>query len=231
MPARPRPTLVPAAWALACALGFAACSRSKSAPAPDPAIANAQQFARAMAALPAEKLPPPELEEMFWTTYGQDGATLLQVRQTAKSKGSCTVTCMRGADRLWSSDRCLATRGHLRFISRDGERLLVLYPEPEINGPTGDVEVGALWKRGVLARRYTVAQVLGSMRGTRVEAGQLHWLHRDLPTEIEGGVRVTLADGRGEFLYFDGSGVPNVPGAPGVLRTNPVVLSGSGARR
>jgi hypothetical protein len=231
MPTRLRPALAPAACALACVLCSTACSRSKPTSAPDPTIVNAQQFERAMASLPAEKLPPPELEDLFWTTYGQDGATLLQVRQTAKSKGSCTVTCMRGADRLWSLDRCLATRGHLRFISRDGEKLLVLYPEPEINGPTGDVELGALWKRGAIARRYTVAQVLGSMRGTRVEAGQLHWLHRDLPTEIDGGVRVTLADGRGEFLYFDGSGVPNAPGSSGVLRANPVVLSGSGARR
>jgi hypothetical protein len=223
-----RPALPPAARALACLLCAAACSRSRAAPAPDPSIANAQQFERAMAALPAETLPPPELEDLFWTTYGQDGATLLQVRQTAKSKGSCTVTCMRGADRLWSSDRCLATRGQFRFISRSGEKLLVLYPEPEVEGPAGDVELGALWRGGVLARRYTAAQVLGSLQGTRIEAGQLHWLHRDhLPVEIDGGVRVTLADGRGEFLYFDGSGVPTAPGSPAVLRANPVVLSGS----
>lgn len=226
----PRPAFLRAAPALLPAFCLAACARSR-APAPDPSIVNAQQFERAMAALPEEKAPPPALEDLFWTTYGQDGATLLQVRQTAKSRGSCNVTCMRGADRLWSTDRCLARRGQLRFVSRDGEKLLVLIPEPEIDGPAGDVELGTLWRRGALARRYTVAQVLGSLRGTRIEAGQLHWLHRDLPQEIDGGVRVTLADGRGEFLFFDGTGVPDAPAAPGVLRANPVVLSGGGARR
>ncbi|GAC1595517.1 MAG: hypothetical protein NVS4B10_03990 [Myxococcales bacterium] len=224
-----RPALPPVLRALISVVAVAGCARRPAAPAVDPVAANAQQFARAMAALPAETLPPPALEDLFWTTYGQQGTTLLQVRQTAKGRGSCTVTCMRGADRLWFVDRCLARRGQLRFVSPDGERLIVLLPEPEVDGPAGDVEVGSLWKRGVLVRRYTVAQVLGSLRGTRVEAGQLRWLHRNLPEEIEGGVRVTLADGRGEFLYFDGTGVPD--GSSAALRAQPVVLSGGGRRR
>jgi hypothetical protein len=196
------------------ALLLCACA---SRPAPPPA-------APPTPAPKAEEGPPPGLEHLFWTSYGQDGAVLLQIKQTARSRNSCHVSVQRGGSELWTSERCLSTRGQMRFLSPDGERLLVLTREPEVNGPASDVELGILYARDVLVRRYTVGEVLGSTSGSRIEAGMLHWLHNELPRDIPGGVRVTLADGRGEFLFFDGGGVPN-SAVPQRMQAQPVRLS------
>jgi hypothetical protein len=205
------------------ALLLCVCACGSRPPPPPPAAPPAP-------APKAEEGPPPGLEQLFWTSYGQDGAVLLQIRQTARSRNSCHVSVQRGGSELWTSERCLSTRGQMRFLSPDGERLLVLIREPEVNGPASDVELGVLYARDVLVRRYTVGEVLGSTSGSRIEAGVLHWLHNELPRDIPGGVRVTLADGRGEFLFFDGGGVPN-SAVPQRMQAQPVRLSrGPGPR-
>jgi hypothetical protein len=200
-------------WPLALLLCVCACGSRPPPPAAPPAPAPK-----------AEEGPPPGLEQLFWTSYGQDGAVLLQIKQTARSRNSCHVSVQRGGSELWTSERCLSTRGQMRFLSPDGERLLVLTREPEVNGPASDVELGVLYARDLLVRRYTVGEVLGSTSGSRIEAGVLHWLHNELPRDIPGGVRVTLADGRGEFLFFDGGGVPN-SAVPHRMQAQPVRLS------
>lgn len=198
---------------LACLAAFACAKRTVPPPPPPPAAA------------PPEAAPPAALEDLFWTSYGQDGAVLLRIQQTARARKTCRVTVLRGGGELWSADRCLATRAQMRFLSPDGERLLVLNPDPEVNGPAADVELGVLYARAKRVRRYTVGEVLGGSQGARIEAGTLRWLHSELPKEVAGGVRITLADGRGEFLFFDGSGVPNSGAAPVRLQAGPIELS------
>lgn len=205
--------LSPALPLFAC-LALSACARRAAPPPPPPAPAVAP-----------EPPPPAALEDLFWTSYGQDGAVLLRVQQTARARRSCHVTVLRGGAELWSADRCLATRAQMRFLSPDGERLLVLEPDPEVNGPAADVELGVLYGRGRRVRRYTVGEVLGGSQGARMEAGKLQWLNSELPKEVPGGVRVTLADGRGEFLFFDGSGVPDSAAPPVRLQAGPIELS------
>lgn len=209
----------PLALSLLAALGVAACARKPPPPPPAPA--------------PQEKVeapPPAALEDLFWTSYGQDGAVLLRIRQTARARRSCHVVVLRGGEELWTAERCLATRAQMRFLSPDGERLLVLNPDPEVNGPAADVELGSLFARGARVRSYTVGEVLGGSGGAHLEAGILRWLSAELPREVPGGVRVTLADGRGEFLFFDGTGVPNSAERPVRMQAGAIELSAAPRR-
>jgi hypothetical protein len=190
-------------------VAIAACHKSE----PPPIIA-------APVPAPVAQRVPPELESLNWSSVSEAPGELVEMVQTAFKKGSCHVVARVGSRESWSADACLATRLQLRFLSPDGDSLLVLLPSPATEGqPINDVRVGTLYKRGVEIAKLTP----GSLGYSHAQAAghQLLWLGaRDQKAKAD-GVEVQLSDGTTQLIRFDGTAL---------LQAAPVVQAAASAK-
>lgn len=189
------------------------------APAQQPEALEAPLFQ------PAVPLPAPEdaLAERTWAVRSADGSA--EVRQTAASRGKtyrCTIvsTLSRPSDVrsvMWNWETCVATRAQLKFVSPNGQRLLVI--EPFLTSSQGDwrnQDVVALYEHGLRIKSAPAADFIREEKSLRRISQRLGWLkgQSDLsdvaPRYASGGTAVELEteDGQSFRLGFDGQGFP-----------------------
>jgi hypothetical protein len=170
-------------------------------------------------------LPPPEdaLAERTWSVRSADGSA--EVRQTATSHGKtyrCTIVSKLSMPTdvgsvMWNWETCIATRTQLKFVSPNGQRLLVL--EPFLTSPEGDwrnQEVVALYEHGLRIKSAPAADFIREEQSLRRISQSLGWVKglSDLsgvaPRYTSNGAAVELEteDGQSFRLGFDGQGFP-----------------------
>jgi hypothetical protein len=174
---------------------------------------------------PARPLPPPEdaLAERTWSVRSANGNA--EVRQTATSHGKtyrCTIvsTLSQPSDVrsvMWNWETCIATRTQLKFVSPNGQRLLVLEPFlTSLEGDWRNQEVVALYEHGLRIKSAPAADFIREEQSLRRISQSLGWLkgQADLsgvaPRYTSDGAAVELEteDGQSFRLGFDGRGFP-----------------------
>ena len=172
------PRLLPV---LVVVLAFAGCSR-KTEPASD--APAAPPSAAPVAASPIEATAIDagvDDNPLDWTTLSADAKTELE--QKGKPDGSCVLTARRDGKTLWSGDRCLAKRADMRFLSKDGERFVVLHPVPE--GSSTDwqhTEVAHVYRRTKPEWTVLAGGVIQDPSRARISGTSLEWLRGTLAT-------------------------------------------------
>jgi hypothetical protein len=150
-----------------------------------------------------EQPVPPELWSWSWSSVSVAGGTVAEVRQSASARGHCRVSASLGSKPLWSVDACLATRDEFRFVSPDGQALVVLKPMPDAD----DAALGAVYRAGERALALTQTSLHLPASGARIEANKLHWLSAREQRETPEGVEVQLLDGSVRVIRFDGAAI------------------------
>jgi hypothetical protein len=108
--------------------------------------------------------------------------------------GACTTTALAGDQQLWSDSKCLGTKQHPWFLSRDREWLLVVDSEPSLAAGSTEVPpLARLYRRGVPSRSLGFDDLGVSREAMRIENGALHWLGED-PRATADGVDFRLSD-------------------------------------
>ncbi|MGZ3461608.1 MAG: hypothetical protein ACXU86_24215, partial [Archangium sp.] len=180
--------------------------------------------------LPAPSEPTPsladELPDQTWSARSADGRA--EVRQTALRHGK-TPRCMStstvsppwdGPSVMWKWDTCIATREHLKFVSPDGKRVLVLDPLPApLRGNWRDVEVATLYEHGVRIKGAKAETLVTAPIEVREPSLGFTWVkgqagHPGAPpryTSDGRAVEFETVDGHAFRLGFEGEGFPTPP--------------------
>lgn len=165
-----------------------ACRKSPEPP-PEPPQAAAEE-------------PPPavDLSDLVWSSVAENGAgKLAEVKQTATARQKCTSSGAVGAEKVWSVEGCLASRGDLRFVSADAHSLIVLSREPDADEPS----LGRVYRDGVLLTALTAASLGLPPRALRIESSRVRWLTGKEPRPTARGVEVEVLDGSLVAIDFD----------------------------
>ncbi|MFN7133204.1 MAG: hypothetical protein ACK4N5_14085 [Myxococcales bacterium] len=156
----------------------------------------------------------------------QDGRSWVIVSPNAEYAGeqvasgaSCRFTVRRGEQVLWSAERCFGDRGDPRFLSADGERVLVLYAFPETKGGMEKALAGELFHRGQVVRQYRVGQFVRDYKPLFAGRKHFYWLEGALGqpgvppglTKDGTGVELNTLDGKRHVVHFDGRAPPMKP--------------------
>ena len=175
-------------------------------PAPSPDGTASGQTTR-----PAQAAEAPSLRS--WTSRSADGrAVLTQVR----TDSGCRVEATVAGSLAWQFDECAATGYDLVFVAPDGERWLVLFPQPARQGHDwSEAVVAVLYRRGAVERRTTAAELVAKEVISQMQREE-SWLRGvgsgsdAAPRYAPGGAGVLLqvADGAHLTLGFGGEGVP-----------------------
>lgn len=157
-------------------------------------------------------------ETFVWSARSADGQA--EVRQepvagegsVARCTTSATVSPPHEELRrvMWKWDTCIATREQLKFVSPDGQRVLVLEPLPTPVGDKGrDAEVVTLYEQGLrvkFLRAGAAVEALEERRWVKGVAG-----HLGVPPAYSAdgtGITFESLEGRAFTLGFDGQGFP-----------------------
>jgi hypothetical protein len=192
----------------------------------DPApttLAVALLAAMACRAPPPERTAapsPPQVEQPAWTARSHDRS--IEARQAGQA-GACTLTVAGPGRPGWSAAVCAATGADRVFVSPDGERLLVVTPLPEHQGPDWtEAVVVTLLQRGIAARRVAAGELLGPALAADLSR-HYSWLRGlELGSDPDAGARyapggaaveLETVAGRVFTVAFDGAGLPPPPTA------------------
>jgi hypothetical protein len=99
-----------------------------------------------------------------------------------------------------------AAAADLVFQGADGDTLLVVHSDPEVNDqPANGVELALLLRKGTLVRSWPAAELLepGELR---IVEGRVQWLAAVGSRAVREGAELRLASGRRVLLPFDGQG-------------------------
>ena len=153
-----------------------------------------------------------------WSVQSADGSA--EVRQGRVSEGqeparcttSSTVTPPNGEPRrvMWKWDTCIATRSQLKFVSPDGQRVLVLDPLPAPVGARGlDAEGVTLYEQGLRVKFLRVGAAVEDLEARRWVKGVAGHLGVPPAYSADGsGITFESLAGRAFTLGFDGRGFP-----------------------
>lgn len=130
----------------------------------------------------------------------------------------CRVEASVAGSPAWHVESCAATGYDLVFAAPDGERWLVLLPQPDRKGHDWSAAVVAIfYRRGVAERRVAAAELVGARKISQMQQ-ETSWLlgvgtgsgSNPAPryAEGDGGVVLKVADGSTLTLGFGGEGVP-----------------------
>jgi hypothetical protein len=189
-------------------------------PAATPAGPSETDTSAAAKVAPAAETP--ELSHLSWSTVADAPGALVELRQIATAKGRCSLTATVGGATRWAADVCIASRTQLRFLSPDGDSLVVLEPLPDFASP-----LGAIYRRGRRLTELTPASLHLRPGAMRVEAGKVHWLGERDQRVSAAGVEVQLADGSTLLIGLDAAAEPlpaaavASPGSPEPARCSP----------
>jgi hypothetical protein len=99
-----------------------------------------------------------------------------------------------------------AAAADLVFQGADGDTLLVVHSDPEVNDqPPNAVELAMLLRKGALLRSWTAAELLEAGE-LRIVEGRVQWLAAVGSRAVRDGAQLRLASGRRLLLPFDGQG-------------------------
>src|SRR5262249_30378766 len=123
---------------------------------------------------PAQAPTPPAQPSnpLDWRAYSADGQTSLE--QKGNPDGSCKLTASRDGKTLWTSTDCVGQRADMRFISKDGERVVVLHPYPQ--GSTNDwrqTEVAHVYRHSKLEWAVKAGGVIQDPRHARISGSSV----------------------------------------------------------
>jgi hypothetical protein len=106
--------------------------------------------------------PADELATLRWTAYSPSGK--LELRHSATGPARCQVECIElpGEARRWRAEVCLGKSLDFRFLSDDGERVVVLHPAPALAERWDHSEVAHVYRRGQLEYAVSAGTVLKS---------------------------------------------------------------------
>ncbi len=160
------------------------------------------------------------VEELNWAVVSMDAA--VEVAQTATGKDACRVACRKqgGQQELWAADRCLAHKSQLRFVSNDGDRLMVIDPLPARAGSSWKITpVVFFYRRGELEKALNAGALVRDATKVRELAKHFYWLGGTLsipgkPPQVRAdaaGIELETIDGRALSLRFDATDLPRDP--------------------
>ncbi|OJH42757.1 hypothetical protein [Cystobacter ferrugineus] len=213
---------------LAVMLVFVGCQRSPSPAAPvdvielsldggpEEATASPHAVEGKDTAAPAEEKP-----ELSWTALSADGRA--EVRQTRSLGGKgCTAsstvsTPFERTEVMWKWDTCVATREQLKFVSPDGQRVIVLDALPGLVGQEWrGLELVTLYEQGLRLKFLRAQTAVRTPEVRREPFSGLAWVKgtAGLPgtppkyTDDGGAIEFETVDGQMFRLGFDGAGFP-----------------------
>jgi hypothetical protein len=166
---------------------------------------------------PAVPLPPPvdEVSDRTWSAVSADGKA--EVRQTAARQGKtlrCTIVSTLSLPSdvrsvMWNWQTCVATRAQLRFVSPNGQRLMVIDPVlASVEGNWKNLEVVALYEHGLRIRSTPAVAFLRDEEAVRRLAPDLGWVKAPRYTSDGAAVELETVEGESFRLGFDGQGFP-----------------------
>ncbi len=174
-----------------------------------------------------------------WSLRSGDGK--VELRQRRESRGAAT-TCqvqaltVPGGKAIWSSSTCLPVPSGVVFVSKGGEKLVVLdlFPTAGVQSPDWSrVSLAQLWNRGKVEREYKGAEILAADRAADMRRSY-SWLRgnsdeevRDSARAVADGAQISLdlADGRTITLGFDGAALPTPPSVSPSARAAEVAVT------
>ncbi|HYD42018.1 MAG TPA: hypothetical protein VEB43_14405 [Anaeromyxobacter sp.] len=160
-----------------------------------------------------------------WSQRSGDGKVELRLRRESRgTAATCQVQALTvaGGKTIWSSSTCLPVPSGLVFISRGGEKLVVLdlFPAAGVQSPNwSQVTLAQVWNRGKVEREYKGAEILAGDRAADMRTSY-SWLRGESDEEVRDSARAVadgtqisldLADGRTVTLGFDGAALPTPP--------------------
>lgn len=180
-----------------------------------------------------------------WSQRSASGTVEIRQRRDSNGRGAdvCRVQALSlpGEKVIWSGTSCIPVPSALVFISRDGEKLLVLDLFPAAGVQSRDwsrVSLVQLWKQGDVERHYKGAEILAADRAADMRMS-FSWLRggsyeevRASARAVAGGTQVSvdLADGRTITLGFDGADLPTPPSVSRAARQAEVAVTPEPAR-
>jgi hypothetical protein len=175
-----------------------------------------------------------------WSQRSASGTVEIRQRRDSTPSGTdvCRVQALAvpGEKALWSGTTCIPVPSALVFISRDGEKLLVLDLFPSAGVQARDwskVSLVQLWNKGDIERHYRGAEVLAADRAADMRMS-FSWLRGETYDEVRASARavaggtqvsVDLADGRTITLGFDAAALPTPPSVSPVARPVEVAVA------
>ena len=174
----------------------------------------------------------PEQRSRTWSARSENG--LAEVIQVARVEGDGRGCDSRATLRpeeaqaksevVWRWPTCLASGAQLKFVSPDGQHLLVIEPAPALppTGPWMGLELASLYAHGVRIRVLKAQSVWGMPRVNPKPTPHLEWLqgHGAQPGTparyVADGTAVAFEtlEGRAWTLKFSGEGFPAGSEAP-----------------
>ncbi len=163
------------------------------------------------------------VDDLTWSTVSPNAA--IELKQTATALNACHLTCTSdgGSKELWSGEVCLANKNQLRFVSNDGEKVIVLEPLPARLGSSwrGSAVV-FLYHRTELEKQATASALVRDATKVRELARHFYWLGGVLGVpgnpahyrDDASGVDLEAIDGRPKTIRFDGTEFPVAPSHP-----------------
>lgn len=162
----------------------------------------------------------PEILKLNWTTTSRDG--VLALIQTATTRSSCEVVCTRdpGQQVLWKSSVCLATRDQVRFLSDDGERVLVIDPFPQEQGSWRNTPVITAYARTQATQQVLASDLKFNEKKLVRRATRFQWLAGDRTVPVPAPKRLEndpnqfglqLIDGTKAVVSIDGKVTQDKP--------------------
>jgi hypothetical protein len=185
---------------LAVALVAASCHRTEEKPAPAPA---------ADAGGAAEAEGSPLDRELTWETATRDASIVL--RQKRQPDGFCHLEAIRLPDqKLWSGTACVGKWIDLRFLSDDGERIIVLHPYPKAATHGRATPFIHVYQHEVQVEELLGGGIVQNWSKVRTSGSQLYWVAGvlDLPgtaphySQDGSGVELDTLDGARHRIPF-----------------------------
>ncbi|WNG15407.1 hypothetical protein [Cystobacter fuscus] len=164
-----------------------------------------------------------EKPELSWTALSADGrAEVRQTRALGGKDSRCTTsstvsTPFERTEVMWKWDTCVATREQLKFVSPDGQRLIVLDSLPGLVGQDWrGLELVTLYEQGLRLKFLRAGTAVSAPEVRREPFSSLAWVKGTVglpgtpPKYTDDGraIEFETVDGKTFRLGFDGAGFP-----------------------
>jgi hypothetical protein len=173
---------------------------------------------RALASSPGDEVAVVDLN---WATVSANAAVELKQTSTAPDVCHVAATAEAGEKELWSADVCLANKNQPRFVSNDGENVIVLDPIPRRGASWRDAKVAFLYHHTEVQQYAVAAAIVRDSTKIRQMAKHFYWLGGEFgvpgnPAKYNqdaSGVDLEAIDGKPKTIRFDGTNFPQPPPA------------------